>query len=165
MSKRQYSGDRRGTPWYDERITPEIPQGQIDREAIPDHALVNSRMREQRAADGRGRTPGNFSGGPSPEQGPLVPIDTMDPEVRAAIEALRGWVQECSDGVSNLGMRVAKLEDACKARDARQRELAGDIITNLEGKSARLNRLEAQADKCVRFQAIHPPVTEEDNRD
>ena len=82
---------------------------------------------------------------------------------RAAIEELRGWIQECADGVSNLGMRVAKLEDACKARDARQRELAGDIITNLEGKSARLNRLEAQADKCVRFQAIHPPVTEEDN--
>ncbi len=31
---------------------------------------------------------------------------------RAAIEELRGWIQECSDGVSNLGMRVAKLEDA-----------------------------------------------------
>ncbi len=31
---------------------------------------------------------------------------------RAAIEELRGWVQECSDGVSNLGMRVATLEDA-----------------------------------------------------
>ncbi len=35
---------------------------------------------------------------------------------RAAIEALRGWIQERDDGVSNLGMRVAKLEDGgCNA--------------------------------------------------
>ena len=40
---------------------------------------------------------------------------------RAAIEELRGWIQERADGVSNLGMRVAKLEDggcnASKVRD------------------------------------------------
>ncbi len=197
MSKQQYSGDRRGTPWYDERITPEIPLEQLDREAIPDHALVNSRMREQRAADGQGRTPGNFSGGPSPEQGPLVPIATMDPEVRnaidaqdnaideqevtidklrkdvdrwmddlekrgdetsdneaaikalqatlaeqsaiitgqrAAIEALRGWVQERADGVSNLGMRVAKLEDM-RAR------LGGVLAVWMRATNAQLHRL------------------------
>ena len=197
MSKRQYSGDRRGTPWYDERITPEIPLEQLDREAIPDHALVNSRMREQRAADGQGRTPGNFSGGPSPEQGPLVPIDTMDPEVRnaidaqdnaigeqevtidklrkdvdrwiddlekrgdetsdnevaikalqatlaeqsafitgqrAAIEELRGWIQECSDGVSNLGTRLSKHEDM-------HTRLGGVLAAWMRATNAQLHRL------------------------
>ena len=36
---------------------------------------------------------------------------------RAAIEELRGWIQECADGVSNLGTRVAKLEDAAQEGD------------------------------------------------
>ncbi len=114
-----------------EELAPEIPLEQIDREAIPDYALVDSRMREQRAADGQGRAPGICSGGPSPEQGPLVPIATMDPEVRAAIEALRGWVQECSDGVSNLGMRMAKLEDAAQEWRSRQHSINGDIYRDM----------------------------------
>ena len=71
---------------------------------------------------------------------------------RAAIEALRGWIQECADGVSNLGTRVAKLEDA-------------RLLARSNNHLSRINRLEAQADKCARFRAIHPPVTEEGNRD
>ncbi|KKN61576.1 hypothetical protein LCGC14_0520290 [marine sediment metagenome] len=76
------------TPWYDERITPEIPLEQIDREAIPDYALVDSRMREQRAADGQGRTPEQRAAGE------YVAIDTMDPEVRGAIDAQDNAIEE-----------------------------------------------------------------------
>ncbi len=110
-----------------QEMAPEIPQEQIDREAIPDYALVDSRMREQRAADGQGRTPEQRAADARPrvrlseheelelkldchyemiqEQSALIVGQ------RAAIEALRGWIQECADGVSNLGTRVAKLED------------------------------------------------------
>ncbi len=117
--------------WDDRWDAVPLTQEQSDREAMPDYALVDSRMREQRAADGQGRTPGNFSGGPSPEQGPLVPIATMDPEVRAAIEELRGWIQECADGVSNLGTRVAKLEDAAREWRDRQHGINGDIYRDM----------------------------------
>ncbi len=110
-----------------QEMAPEIPQEQIDREAIPDYALVDSRMREQRAADGQGRTPEQRAADARPrvrlseheelelkldchyemiqEQSALITGQ------RAAIEELRGWIQERDDGVSNLGMRVAKLED------------------------------------------------------
>ncbi len=155
-----------------------------DHYAMPDDDLVAHHLREQRAADGQGRTPGNFSGGPSPEQGPLVPIATTDPEVRGAIEELRGWIQECSDGVSNLGTRVARLEDGgcnaskvgddvlrhqiaeVRARAEKDRTWTRDLIATWRKELGhKINRLEADADKCARFRAIHPPVTEEGNRD
>ncbi len=103
---------------------------------------------------------------------------------RTAIETLRGWIQECDDGVSNLGMRVAKLEDGgcnasflrddvlrhqiaeVRARAEKDRTWTRDLIATWRKELGhKINRLEADADKCARFRAIHPPVTEEDNDD
>ena len=50
---------------------------------------------------------------------------------RAAIEALRGWIQERADGVSNLGMRVAKLEDAAQEWRDRQHGINSDIYRDM----------------------------------
>ena len=36
-------------------------------------------------------------------------------KLESQLDELRGWIQERADGVSNLGMRVAKLEDALEA--------------------------------------------------
>ena len=99
-----------------QEMAPEIPLEQLDREAIPDHALGNSRMREQRAADGQGRTPGNFSGGPSPEQGPLVPIATMDPEVRGAIDAQDNAFDEQDATIDKLRKDVDRWMDDLEKR-------------------------------------------------
>ena len=90
---------------------------------------------------------------------------------RAAIEELRVWVQERADGVSNLGMRVAKLEDAAREWRDRQHGINGDIYRQMRGwlDVLTLKRIngddEVDADKRARFRAIHPPVTEEGNRD
>ncbi len=132
---------------------------------------------------------------------------------RAAIEALREVFEEVAQGGQHLAGRIDKVEKAreaavlalrkeISAKDLLVRRMvsktvayegkkrkAGDRATlqrtqlahdrlheqivrvavgasgEADGFLSRLNRLEAQADKCVRFQAIHPPVTEEDNDD
>ncbi len=152
------------TPWWDESITPEIPQEQLDRELDARRVRVAAHL----TADDIAEVEALVAAIPSPTEvildaataklGPprhwhaeiwdsiatvkrvfenqteindasstalraqiginaqlraaLAEQSALITEQRAAIEELRGWIQECSDGVSNLGMRVAKLEDA-----------------------------------------------------
>ncbi len=98
MSKRRYGGDRRGTPWYDSNITPEVPQDQVGREFRAQQETVPCRTVEQRAQAMR-------------------EAESDDIKLNGVgLAILERRVQECSDGVSNLGMRVAKLEDGgCNA--------------------------------------------------
>ena len=126
-------------PWYAEENLPEIPLEQLAPEPWPGY---NALMRDMQDVNDRvfhalERTP--------EKQKPWPIGKSLETEVtlntvniaqlkrrvaeqsaiivgqRAAIEELRGWVQERADGVSNLGMRVAKLEDggcnASKVRD------------------------------------------------
>ena len=83
-------------------------------------------------------------------------IDNHQGHVEDKLEELRGWVQERADGVSNLGMRVAKLEDA--AQDDRNERL--------DNYQSRLNRLERQAHRVrEQFPQVATQTTEEDNDD
>ncbi len=189
------------TPWYDKRSTPEILLEQIEREFRAQQEPEPERAPEQRAA--------SVEQTASENQRDIAKLQSQ-------IEELRVWVQERADGVSNLGTRVAKLEDAAREWHNRQHGINGDIyrdmhryddklaLASINGDNAldqriqaraielerridkvsgiadrnalsvseslsniltRLDRLEAQADKCARFRAIHPPVTEEDNDD
>ena len=151
------------TPWYDERITPELPLEQIDRELDARHVRVAAHL----TADDIAEVEALVAAIPSPTEvildaataklGPprhwhaeiwdsiatvkrvfenqteindasstalraqiginaqfraaLAEQSAIIAGQRAAIEVLRGWVQERADGVSNLGTRVAKLED------------------------------------------------------
>ena len=77
-------------------------------------------------------------------------IDNHQGHVEDKLEELRVWVQERADGVSNLGMRLGKLEDA-----------ESDFEKHVH---ARLMRLETQA-KRVREQypsVAEPTIAEQD---
>ena len=76
--------------------------------------------------------------------------------------ALRGWIQECADGVSNLGMRVAKLEDTAQEWRSRQHGINSDIyrdmhryddklaLASINGDDALDQRIQARAIKLER---------------
>ena len=257
------------TPWYDSDITPEVPQDQLGREFRAQQEPEPCGTVEQRAQAMREAESDDIKlngVGLAILERRVAEQSTIIAGQRAAIEALRVWVQERADGVSNLGMRLSKHEDMhsglggvmaawmratnaqlhrllwghpaleqpttserqavtrlestitqCAASGPREegdksllgrikgwRELLEtvrlDTIVNAELSNTnqdtcvdngaridkvsgiadrnalsvseslsniltRLDRLEAQADKCARFRAIHPPVTEEGNRD
>lgn len=64
---------------------------------------------------------------------PMPSQDQRIAELESQLEALRGWIQECDDGVSNLGTRVAKLEDAAQEWRDRQHGINGDIYRQMRG--------------------------------
>ena len=115
MSKKWYGGGHPRTPWHDSDITPEVPQDQLGREFRAQQEMAPERAPEQRAADARPRV--RLSEHEELELKLDCHYEMIQEQSalivgqRAAIEALRGWIQECADGVSNLGTRVAKLED------------------------------------------------------
>ncbi|KKN35227.1 hypothetical protein LCGC14_0785990 [marine sediment metagenome] len=79
-------------------------------------------------------------------------IDEQDAIItgqRAAIEELRGWVQERADGVSNLGMRVAKLEDVAQEWRGRQRSINSDIYRQMRGWLDELTRKRINGDDAL----------------
>ena len=84
-----------------------------DHYAMPDDDLVAHHLREQRVADSQPRAPEQR--GASVEQ--TASENQRDiAKLQSQLDELRAWVQERADGVSNLGMRVAKLEDGgCNA--------------------------------------------------
>ena len=85
---------------------------------------------------------------------PRDTIDVLEDIVNAQsarIDGLETQLQEQDEAMRSLGVNLRRemeqryrdAQDGSRERDAKQRELSADIITNLEGKSARLNRLEA----------------------
>ena len=137
------------TPWWDESITPEASQEQIDTmdpevraaidaqdNAIDEQEVTIDKLRKDvdRWMDDlekRGDETSDNEAAIKALQATLAEQSALITGQRAAIEELRGWSQECADGVSNLGMRVAKLEDKVDqeetARKAGDKSLLGRI--------------------------------------
>ncbi len=102
-------------PWHDESIAPEVPQDQLGREFRAQQETAPSLTPAQRKVLAREAESDDvkLNGvGLAILERRVTEQDAIIADQRAAIEALRGWIQERADGVSNLGMRVAKLEDA-----------------------------------------------------
>ncbi len=154
MSKRRYSGDRRGTPWYDSDITPEVPQDQLGREFRAQQEPEPCGTVEQRAQAMREAESDDIKlngVGLAILERRVAEQSTIIAGQRAAIEALRVWIQECSDGVSNLGMRVAKLEDALEV-------VRLDTIVNAELSNANQDTC---IDNGARIEQLEQAVSDE----
>ncbi len=116
------------TPWWDESIIPEASLEQIARGDLvspaaramsSDGIVLDARTPEQWAASVEQTASENQR-------------DIAKPQ--SQLDELRGWIQECNDGVSNLGMRLAKHEDM-------HTRLGGVLAAWMRATNAQLHRL------------------------
>ena len=144
------------TPWWSPEVTPEVPQDQLGREfraqqeTVPmpscpccgesrqDHLwrLLGSEVR----CDTCGR---RYKDKPMPSQ------DQRIAKLESRLDELRGWIQERADGVSNLGTRVAKLEDAAQEWRNRQHGINRDIYRDMHRYDDKLGRARKSGDDAM----------------